>query len=347
MYKLGFLGGGVDSIAGKVHLVASMIDKRFEVIGGIFSSNDIKSQQSAKEYGLKHFNSIENMAKSVDLVVLLTPTPNHYEDLKKLLNYDIGIIVDKPLVSSSYEANKLNFDNKFVIVTHNYSGYPLVREIKSLVANGILGDIKKITINMPQESFFKPLKPGYPPKWRLIDKDIPTIMLDLGVHTFHLAEFILGKDFEPFFCEQNSFSNFNVVDDCIILAKSDNNILVELKFSKISLGNTNPLYIEVYGDKASVKWSQEDFENIYLSYYDGKKEILNRGYAYFEANKSRYQRMAFGHPSGFIEAFGNLYSDIYDIFVEFKNNKTFQNKFVYDFQHSINSLKFFEKAIRG
>ncbi len=343
--KLGFLGGGIGSIAGKVHLIASQMDKKFEVIGGIFSRDKNKSKISAENYGVKHFESVEDMIKEVDLVAVLTPTPNHYRDLKKLIQYDIGIIVDKPIAANISEFD-LDLKNKFVIVTHNYSGYPLVRELKALVRNGILGNIKKIKINMPQESFFKPLKPGYPQQWRKKDYEIPTIALDLGVHTYHLARFILGKRFEPIFCEMNKFSTLGVVDDMVVLAKSDD-VLVELSFSKISLGNTNPLFIEVYGNKAGVKWSQDDFENLYITYSNGKKEILTRSFAYFEANKARYQRMAPGHPSGFIEAFANLYADIYDSYEEFRKKGSYQNEYISDYSESLESLDFFKKAIKG
>jgi predicted dehydrogenase len=337
MIKLGFLGGGIDSIAGRVHLIASEMDKKFKVIGGIFSKNEEKSKLSAKEYGIKHFNSIKEMAKNTDVIVILTPTPSHYENLIELKKYNKPLIVDKPLVSSLKE--KLEFENR-VIVTHNYSGYPLVREIKYLIKNKILGEIKKIIIKMPQESFFKPMKPGYPQKWRLKEGEIPNIMLDLGVHTYHLLKFIYPKKIDEVFAECNKFSNYNVYDDCEILIKMDK-VLCSMSFSKISIGNANSLSIEVFGDKAGVKWEQNNSEKLLLSHFNGKKEILNRSYAYFEANKKRYQRMAYGHPSGFIEAFANLYSDIFN----YLNGE--KNDFVYDYHHSIDSLKFLNTAYKS
>jgi predicted dehydrogenase len=335
--KLGFLGGGIDSIAGRVHLIASQMDRKFKVTGGIFSSNKEKSKKSAREYKVKHFNSIKDMCKEVDAVVVLTPTPEHYKNLIELKKYKKPLIVDKPLVSSVKE--KIDF-NVPVIVTHNYSGYPLVREIKYLIKNNILGEIKKIDIKMPQESFFKPIKPGYPQKWRLKDYDIPTIMLDLGVHTYHLLRFIYPQKITKVFAECNKFSKFNIFDDCEILIKL-NNTICNMSFSKISLGNSNSLSIEVYGEKAGVKWIQDNSEELILSFSNGKKEILTRSFAYFEANKKRYQRMPPGHPSGYIEAFANLYSDIFD----YLNGK--KNDFVYDYKHSIESLIFLEKAYKS
>jgi predicted dehydrogenase len=348
MIKLGFLGGGIDSIAGKVHLIASQMDRKFKVIGGIFSKDIEKSKKTASIWKVKHFNSLKEMIEEVDLIVLLTPTPNHFEDLKNILKYPkIGVIADKPLVANIKEAQDIKnyLKDRFVVVTHNYSGYPLVREMRFLVQNNFLGNIKKIIVNMPQESFFKPMKPGYPQKWRLQDGEIPTIALDLGVHTFHLAKFIIQKDFHVFFTEKNSFSKYNVIDDYEIFAKTtDKKTLIKLSFSKVMIGNTNPLYIEVYGDKAGVKWSQNDFENLYITYTNGKKEILNRGFAYFEATKLRYQRMAPGHPSGFIEAFANVYFDIYKSYQDYKKNKSFKNDFICDAFQTIDSIKFWVKT---
>ena len=343
MYKIGFLGGGVNSIAGKIHLIASEMDRKFKVIGGIFSKNKQQSIKSAKEYNLKHFNSIKEMAKEVDLIAILTPTPEHFNNLKEVLKEDVGIIVDKPLVSNLEEAKELLplLKNKFCIVTHNYSGYPLVREIKYLIQNK---KVNKIVIKMPQESFLKPLKEGYPQKWRIKDGKIDTITLDLGVHVYHLAKFIYPKNLKIIYQDKKSFSKFNVIDDVDIIAEFSDGVKAVFSYSKISLGNANSLSIEVFCEDIGIKWNQEDNEHLYLTYSNGKKEILSRNFAYFEANKSRYQRMSYGHPSGFIEAFANLYTDIYDSFSEFRKKTYFESDFVFDYNHSIDSLKFFQKG---
>jgi len=340
MIKLGFLGGSYSSIAGKVHLIASEMDRKFKVVGGIFSSKQNNSIKTAKMYGIKHFESIKDMVNEVDIVVILTPTPNHFEDLKKILEYDVGIIVDKPLVSNLEEANKLNhlLKNKFVVVTHNYSGYPLIREMKYLAK-----DINKIVIKMPQESFLKPLKKGYPQKWRIEDKIIPTITLDLGVHVYHVAKFIYPKKLKILYKDERSYSKFNVVDDVDIIAEYEDGVKLNLSYSKISLGNANSLSIEVFCNEFGMKWNQNDNEHLYVTYKNGKKEILCQSFAYYEANKDRYQRMSYGHPSGFIEAFANIYFDIYDAFMEYKEKGYFKNDFIYDYNHSIDSLKFFEE----
>ena len=334
MIKLGFYGGGYDSIAGKIHLLASEMNRKFKVIGGIFSKNPEKSQQCAKIYNVKHFNHIEEMKKEVDIVVILTPTPNHFNDIKKFLDKDI--IIDKPIVATSHEAKELKklIKNK-IVVTHNYSGYPMVREMREL-SNNL--DILKIEVNMLQESFLKPLKPGYPQEWRKKDLEIPNLMLDLGVHTYHLTKYILGKKFKPIFCEINSFSDLDVIDDALIVAKSGKSIC-KLSFSKIELGHTNSLSIKLFSKEKSLFWSQDDFENLYLNYFDGKREIINRGNAKYEAFKNRYNTAPIGHPSGYLDAFSNLYDDIYQYFTKA------ENKCISTADESIDSILFFKEAL--
>ena len=341
MHKLAFLGGSTTSIAGYVHLLASQLDRKFEVVGGIFSKDTNRSKNTAKQYNVRHFNSIPEMCNNVDIVVVLTPTPTHFENLKELLNYDVGIIVDKPIVSNLNE--KLNFKNKFVIVTHNYSGYPLIRELKALIEHGDLGEIQKIKINMPQESFFKPMQPGYPQEWRITDGVIPTISLDLGVHLFHLLEFLYQDNIEEVFSQCNSFSNFNVIDDCEILVRHSQ-ISSHLSYSKTALGNRNELSISVFGNKAGAQWNHCNPDELILAYPDGKREIFSRGYAKYEAYKKRYNRMAPGHPAGFIEAFANLYFDIDNAYNQYQKNNSFSSEFVFDAEHSYKSLKFLHLA---
>ena len=153
MIKLGFLGGGLGSIAGGVHLAASRLDGKFQVVGGIFSGTPERSREAANTYGVKDFKSLGEMCEAVDIVVILTPTPAHYGNLLELANYNVGIICDKPLTSTTKEAKEIKhlYESRFVVVTHNYSGYPMVRELREMIRHNLLGDIKNIIINMPRE----------------------------------------------------------------------------------------------------------------------------------------------------------------------------------------------------
>lgn len=345
--KLGFIGGGRGSIAGHTHFIASQMDGKFEVTGGIFSSKKEKSKESAKFYGVKNFDSLESMIKEVDIVVVLLPTPDHFNMLLKLKEFNIPVICEKPLVSSIEEIKiiKQEYKNRFLALTYNYSGYPMVRELKEMVRQNYFGNIKNIIIEMPQESFFRPPKSvKYPQPWRLKDGEIPMIALDLGTHVHHLAYFLLEKEPIRVVADFNSLSKYGVIDDAKIMLKYDNNMVGFFSFSKTKLGDANSLKIEIYGDKASAKWEQNNSEILEISLNSGEKRLLNRGCDLHIANQKRYNRMTFGHPSGFIEAFGNLYYDIYDMYKNFKVGDIINGPYVYGAEHAYNGLKLLHNA---
>jgi len=341
LIKLGFLGGGYGSIAGPVHFIAAQMDKHFEVVGGIFSHDTAYSKESAKNFQVKHFHSLEEMCNKVDIVVVLTPTPMHYQNLMELCKYNVGVICDKPLVSNLQEAKEIKklYKDRFIVVTHNYTGYPMVRELRALIAKQNFGAIKNIIINMPQESFFRPPKSvKYPQKWRLQDDIIPTIALDLGVHVYNMAYFLLKENPNRVFAEVSKFSTYDVVDDMKIWLSYENSAKGSLWISKTALGNANTLSIEIYGEKVGAKWLHENPEELVVAYNNGKKEIINRSCDLLEAGKKRYNRMTPGHPAGFIEAFANLYVDIASFY------KNGQNHYVFGLDHTLESLQFFESA---
>ena len=352
--KLGFIGGSIDSIAGYTHFIASQMDGKFEVVGGIFSSDTNKSRKTAEFFNVKHFDNIDNLVNEVDMIVILLPTPNHYEMLLKLKKYNIPIICEKPLVSTLEEAKKIKelYKDSFLVVTYNYSGYPMVRELKALIQQNYFGNIINIVIEMPQESFFRPPKSvKYPQKWRLKDGFIPMIALDLGTHLHHLAYFLLEKEPKSVMADFNSLSKYNVIDDVKMMLKYSEDLVGFFSFSKIKLGNANSLKIEIYGDRASAKWEQNSSELLEISLNNGEKRVLNRGCDLIVANQKRYNRMTYGHPSGFIEAFGNLYYDIYEVYKNYKNGDVINGPYVFGIDHAYNGLKLFhcarESSLKG
>ena len=207
--NLGFIGGGISSSIGNAHFMASQLDGRWKVVSGFFSRDIDISRETANIWNIEQsraYSSLSDFIESeisvLDAVVVLTPAPNHVDVIISLLKAGIPIICEKPIVSSVKEAELIQEQLKktpnFLAVTYNYSGYPMVREIRELVKNGKLGEIQKIHFEMPQEGFIRnsPVtKKLSPPKgWRLQDGAIPTICLDLGVHLHHLANFITNKN---------------------------------------------------------------------------------------------------------------------------------------------------------
>lgn len=354
MYKLAFIGGGINSIAGYPHFVSTQMDKRFEIVTGVFSTDKKINQETAKLWNIKKVYSswqelIKKEQNSIDAVVVLVPTPLHSKIILELLKRKIPIICEKPLVSSAEEIKEIEkiYDPKqnFLVVTNNYSGYPMVRELQEKINKGELGDILQIRLKMPQESFLRPPKSiKYPQKWRLKDGFIPMISLDLGSHLHHLAYFLLHEEPIKIFASYDKFSKYNIVDNVNIFLKYKSKIDGNFWLSKSALGNRNGLHIEVYGSKASAIWHQENPEILELSYNTGQKIIVDRSNDLYILQNKLYNRMTPGHPAGFIEAFANLYSDIANSLEAFLEGKEYLTKYIYGFEHAKKGIKLLHNA---
>lgn len=352
--RLAFIGGGIGSIAGTPHYAASSMDAGFKLIAGAFSRNMQTNRESAEKWGIKRFydswrDLIKQEKDNIDAVVVLTPTPMHADMICALLEQNIPIISEKAVATTMEEVQKMkklyNSKEHFLAVTYNYSGYPLVRELKQRIFNGELGKIINIRMEMPQESFLRP-PPSvkYPQAWRLQDKYIPTICLDLGVHLHQMAFFLTEMEPSMLFSTMKSFSTYPVIDDVEIQLKYDNGASGHFWMSKVAIGHRNGLRVRIYGEKASAQWYQAEPETMLLSYINGEKKIIERGGDTPICNKKRYNRMTPGHPGGFIEAFANIYSDIADALIAFKNKTNYKNQYVFDLELAERGLQLFHRA---
>ena len=322
MFKLGILGGGLNSVAGYVHFVASQMDNKMEVVSGVFSRDVEVNKSTARYWKVERFyDSIDDFIKNemgkLDVVSVLLPTPEHFEVVKKLLENNFAVICEKPLFSSLDEFYELeravDISDKFLVITYNYIAYPILYELRKMILDGVLGNIINVHLEMPQESFLRPPKfVDYPPKWRKKDGRIPGIALDLVSHLLSLSKYLVDKKVTTVYSAFNSFSPYDVADDVKVLFDYEDKATGFIWASKVALGNRNGMKIAVYGTKASAVWIQEEPEKIILSYSDGRKCIFDRG-SELEISKVRiFNRMSAGHPAGFIEAFANLYCEIAD-----------------------------------
>jgi len=359
--KLAFIGGGNNSAVGYTHFSAARMDNKFEVVAGCFSRNHEVNISTAEEWGIRQervysdwYSLLEKEKKAVDAFVVLTPTPDHVEVLKELFRLRVPTICEKALVANLTEIRDLEpiFDKgrQFLAVTLNYSGYPMVRELKKLIENGELGVIQKIHMEMPQEAF-KHLPPNSVHKiqqWRLEDGDIPTICLDLGVHLHHLSAYLTGKKAEFVSATKSNHSQFrNLVDDMFMLLKYEQGITGSMWISKTAVGEKNGLRVRLYGTKGSASWYQLDPDKLNVRDASGSYRVIERGTGCSVADAKRYNRMKPGHPTGFVEAFANIYTDISDAlhrFLEGKDKPAYQ---IFDFEHSKEGLVLFDRAIRA
>lgn len=353
--KIALIGGGINSSIGQAHFFSSKLDNRFQIVSGCFSKNLKTNLLTAKKWGIKpdriysKWQKLVNKEKKlVDAFVILVPTPNHYKILKKLISEKIAVICEKPLVSNLKEINNLKKEllksKSFLAVTFNYTGYPLVREIKEIIKRNDLGKILNINIEMPQEVFLR----DYPTrkkiqKWRLKDQSIPTICLDLGVHLYNLAKFVTNKDpIKVIGNYSNLAKNNKLVDDARMWIEYKDGMKGSFWLSKSSIGKRNGLRLQIFGMKASLEWQQTNPEELKINHKDGLVEILDRSKKGNIINLNRYNRYRAGHPSGFIEAFANIYYDIADAIIKFKKNKKSSQLYTFGIEDSYKGIKFLD-----
>lgn len=353
--KIAFLGGGINSAVGRAHRIAIDMDNRYELVSGCFSRNSEINIATAEEYNVpldRVYTNLDelitNEKEKIDAICILTPTPNHKNEVIKCVENNIAVICEKALAVSSEEAleikKTLEQFNGFLAVTYNYTGYPMLRELRNMIQIGKLGKIEQVHIEMPQESFAKLDKQGQPQKpqeWRLHDGSLPTISLDLGTHTHDITSFLTGEAPIELVAIQNSFGSFRqVVDNSISIANYTNNIVSNIWFSKAALGHRNGLRVRIYGENGSAEWYQLEPENLYFNDNQGNKFIIDRASLDVSiTTQPRYNRFKAGHPSGFIEAFANYYDDIADYLQGYNHN---ENGFVFGVDNAIEGLKMLE-----
>lgn len=360
--QLGFLGGGKASAVGRCHQVSSQMDNRWKLVSGAFSRDSDVNRATGNDWGVDQerihsglASFIEAEAGQLDAVVVLTPTPMHYEQICALLDAGFDVISEKALATSSQEAvllqDRAQDRGKFLRVTMNYSGYPMVRELRGLIRKGDLGEILGLHVEMPQEGFLR-LDPNgnpvLPQSWRQSDGPIPTVSLDLGTHAHHLLSFLLDDQPDRVVGVQAHHGRVSHVADYVSgLAKMPGGADVNLWFGKCVLGPRNGLAVKVYGERASAQWHQTSPETLVLSYPNGLVTTVDRASpGVVEAHQDRYQRFKAGHPAGFIEAFANLYWDLADDLMAFRHAGELSS-FTFGADHAADGLRMLEALAKS
>jgi len=357
--RLGLIGGALNSAVGGTHFHASRLDGHFRVEAGCFSRDPAQNQNSALAYGVAAERAYANWQtlldaekNALDAVVVLTPTPNHVDTVIAALDAGYPVICEKALGVSSTECRLIGTavrrNRGYLAVTYNYSGYPMVRELRRLVTEGHLGQLQQIHVEMPQEGFLR--RDAAPQAWRRQDYAVPTVSLDLGVHVHHLVDFVSAglKPLEVI-GEQASYGRIDgIIDNVYCLARYQDDLRVQAWWGKTALGSRNGLRIRVFGTKASAQWYQMEPESLHWADDEGQRMILDRGSGEAKtAGQLRYNRFKAGHPSGFIEAFANLYADIADDLRNYRNGADARSVFVRGAEHAEEGLRFLEAIGRS
>lgn len=355
--RLGFIGGGLNSAVGNTHRISSQIDNRWRLESGCFSRNPEVNRATAKEYGIstsRTYSSWNDMLQQererLDAICILTPTTKHVDLVLNAINMGYAIICEKAMAASYKEAidicKAVERNKTFLAVTYNYTGYPMLRELRSMIFEGRLGTLNQIQIEMPQEGFARFYDNGklpQPQQWRLEDTYIPTISLDLGVHLHNMVYFLCQEKPIEVVAHQDSYGHFRqVVDNVVCIGKYTGNLTVNLWYSKAALGYSNGLRVRVFGDKGSAEWYQMNPEELRFNDCNGKREIIDRVSDVLIANQLRYNRFKAGHPAGFIEAFANLYYDIAECLLDYRSKGYYNSPYVFGPDQAKDGLELLE-----
>ncbi len=326
--RLGMVGGGRDAFIGAVHRIAARLDDRFELVAGAFSSTPEKSQASGHDLGLaddRIYDDYAAMAKrearlkgGIEAVAVVTPNHLHAAVAQAFLQRGIHVICDKPLTATVSQARRLSRaadrSEALFVLTHNYSGYPMVRQAREMVAEGRLGTLRVVQVEYPQGWLSDALEETGQKQaaWRT-DPDrsgVGGCIGDIGTHAFHLASFVTGLLPDAISAELTTFVEGRRVDDnAQIMLRYANGARGAIWSSQVAVGCENALRLRVYGTDGALDWAQEEPNTLRFTAKGTPTQLITRGGAGSGTAAERVTRLPFGHPEGYLEAFATIYSE--------------------------------------
>lgn len=328
--RMGMVGGGQGAFIGAVHRIAAYIDNKIELVCGAFSSTSEKSIASGKELGIpddRCYGTYEEMIEKekalpedqrMDFVAIVTPNHMHFPVAKAALEAGFHVMSDKPATISLQEAKDLekivNETGLLYGLTHNYTGYPMVKEARDMVKNGKIGKVRKVVAEYPQ-GWLATAEQNKQSAWRTDPKLAggSCCMGDIGTHAENLLEYITGLKITELCADFTTFVEGRPLED-------DGNVLIHLEegakgilyASQISVGEENGLRIRVYGTKGGLEWVQLEPNTLIVKWNDQPRQIVRTGGPDLSEAANYNTRTPAGHPEGFLEAFANLYRNFAD-----------------------------------
>jgi predicted dehydrogenase len=324
--RLGMVGGGNDAFIGAVHRIAARLDDRYELVAGALSSTPEKSRESGEALGLPRiYDDFRQMAQrearrkdGIEAVSIVTPNHVHYLAAREFLKRGIHVICDKPLTSTLADAKKLvkaaEASDALFILTHNYTGYPMVRHAADMVAAGDLGPIRVVQVEYAQD-WLTEAQDFKQAEWRTDPERSGAggSTGDIGTHAYNLACYVSGLRAESLAADIQAFVPGRQVDDnAHVMLRFPGGARGMLWCSQVAPGNENALRLRVYGEKGGLDWAQEDPNCLWHTPYGEPKRLLTRNGAGAGAAAARLSRVPPGHPEGYLEGFANIYAEAAD-----------------------------------
>jgi len=331
--KMGMVGGGRDAFIGAVHRRAAILDGGTELAAGCFSSTPEKSKASGRDLLVpdeRVYGTYQEMAEAesklpagerIDFVSIVTPNFMHFPVAKTFLEAGFNVVCDKPMVLSSEQANQLmdlvEKTGAIFALSHNYTGYPMVKQARYMIQAGQLGVIQRVVVEYPQSWLLTKLEDTGQKQaaWRTDPKrsGIAGCVGDIGSHAENLTSYITGLEMTEICADLTTFVPGRLLDDdASVLLHYSNGARGVLWASQVCPGEENNLRIRVYGTEGALEWHQEHPNYLYFRPSSGPEQVYKRGNDYICEAAQRATRLPSGHPEAFIEAFANVYVNAMD-----------------------------------
>lgn len=331
VYRLGMLGGGPGSLIGETHRIAARIAASFQLVGGAFSSDFSVTQQFGRQLQLEShrlYDTVETLISEelrlppeqrMQVVSVVTPNVHHFPMSKALVEAGFHVICEKPMTMSVEEAEALAAivlkQGVVFALAHTYTGYPMIRQMRAMVRDGMIGEIRKIDSRYYQDWLNPVLREGSnrEPVWRLdpgvVGRSCCTA--DIGVHAFNLVEYVSGLTIDQVLAETHTLTADNGLDvDASILVRGSNGSKGVICASQIATGEENDVSLALYGQKGALKWSHRSPDSLTFLPEDAPEQTLTAGQAYLHAETRAASRLPQGHPEGMYGAMANIYGGV-------------------------------------
>jgi predicted dehydrogenase len=360
--SLGMVGGGDDAFIGGVHRIASRIDDRYELVAGALSSTPEKAQASGQALGIARiYGDFKQMAirearleNGIEAVSIVTPNHVHYAAAREFLKRGIHVICDKPLTSTLADARKLakavERTDALFILTHNYTGYPMVRQAREMVARGEIGKIRVVQVEYPQD-WLTQHEDFKQAEWRTdpARSGAGGSTGDIGTHAHNLARFVTGLEVESLAADLDAFVPGRQVDDNgHVMLRFEGGAKGMLWCSQVAPGNENALRIRVYGETGGLEWAQEDPNYLWHTPFGEPKRLITRNGSGAGDAAARISRVPPGHPEGYLEGFANIYSEAADAIVAHREGREPAAEVMYPtIMDGLKGVEFIDACIRS
>ena len=366
--RYGMVGGGQGAFIGAVHRIAARMDGEFQLVAGALSSDPERAKASGAEIGLdpqRNYASFQEMAKAeakrpdgIEAVAIVTPNHVHYPAAKAFLEAGIHVICDKPLTSSLADAKKLaalvEKTGKVFVLTHNYTAYPMVRQAREMVQKGVLGDIRVVQAEYPQDWLTEDLAATGQKQasWRSDPKQSGAggATGDIGTHAYNLARFVTGLELDSLSADLDAFVPGRRLDDnAHVMLRFTSGAKGMIWASQVAPGHENGLKLRVYGTKGGIEWVQADPNYLWYTPFGQPKQLITRAGAGASPAAARVTRVPSGHPEGYLEGFANIYAEAAKAIraARKKNGKPPRDVIFPTVQDGVEGVAFVEACVRS